>query len=433
MYDKLFERVESSFTNALEKICKQQREIYTDKIKTLEDNFQKTLDNTNKNFEKMLDSFSNKYKDNSVNDGKLKNRIHTLEQENFTLKSSLQENRSESTLKEESMKSELIHQKSLADLQKKAYEKTVRDLQNDVDKLSSKLEIAESELITVKSSRANISDELDKKEREILNLRAKSVSSENLLGDFEEVTHTKRKTVRQKITKPHIVLIGTSNIRKIDPDQLSSKFTTEKHIAYTIQEAEKEALSLENAPEVIVLHSLTNDVENQDNSDSLNQLESAINKIQQKFEDTEVIISLPTPRADDEAINDKAQILSLMIKDKLRNAEKIHLCNNSNMSYKGKALMKFLEPRDKKHLTDSGVSVLAANIRDTVDNVLGIRHRLTNQNNMNQRRQFRRGQSEMSQSEPFDYNLKPDYRGRGTFRRGRGRRPYNRGYRGGYY
>jgi hypothetical protein len=41
-------------------------------------------------------------------------------------------------------------------------------------------------------------------------------------------------------------------------------------------------------------------------------------------------------RADDDAVNRKAQMLGLLVKEKLRENQKITMCDNSNLSYNDK-------------------------------------------------------------------------------------------------
>jgi len=57
------------------------------------------------------------------------------------------------------------------------------------------------------------------------------------------------------------LLIGTSNTSKIDPVKLSTKFNTDKKIAYNFEETKS---SIENASQdhydIICLHSLTNEI-----------------------------------------------------------------------------------------------------------------------------------------------------------------------------
>jgi hypothetical protein len=60
-----------------------------------------------------------------------------------------------------------------------------------------------------------------------------------------------------------------------------------------------------------------------------------VNEINDVFVNTKIIISLPTPRADKEALNNKAQMLNLLIKEEFHDERSVVLYDNSNLSYKG--------------------------------------------------------------------------------------------------
>jgi hypothetical protein len=55
-----------------------------------------------------------------------------------------------------------------------------------------------------------------------------------------------------------------------------------------------------------------------------------------------------------------------MLKRKFRNIKNILLCDNSNMSYKGTPKSKLLD-RDGYHLNEEGVTILASNIRQSIE------------------------------------------------------------------
>jgi hypothetical protein len=62
--------------------------------------------------------------------------------------------------------------------------------------------------------------------------------------------------------KPVALLIGTSNISGINEEKLSPDVEVAKHISYTLQECRDYILSCNphTPPDVVVLHSLTNDL-----------------------------------------------------------------------------------------------------------------------------------------------------------------------------
>jgi hypothetical protein len=61
------------------------------------------------------------------------------------------------------------------------------------------------------------------------------------------------------------------------------------------------------------------------------------------------------PRNDSNDFNIKGQIISVMIKDKLRGNTTVSFCDNSNMCYKGEALSLYISDQD-------GISIPASNI-----------------------------------------------------------------------
>ena len=56
-----------------------------------------------------------------------------------------------------------------------------------------------------------------------------------------------------------------------------------------------------------------------------------------------IVISLPTPRNDNEEFNDKCDLMNIMMKQKFRNEENAIISDNSNLSFKGSPKSKYLE------------------------------------------------------------------------------------------
>ncbi|CAC5390523.1 unnamed protein product [Mytilus coruscus] len=144
---------------------------------------------------------------------------------------------------------------------------------------------------------------------------------------------------------------------RIDPTKLSSKFLTGKIKAYTLDETEEAIQTIDDIPDVLVLHSLTNDLTTKQKEECVNKMDKIIEDTHKRHPDLKIIISLPTPRADDESLNIKAQMLSIMLKEKFNNKDNVTLCDNSNMAYKGTPIQKFLDSKDKYHLSNSGFSI----------------------------------------------------------------------------
>ncbi|CAG2231221.1 unnamed protein product [Mytilus edulis] len=268
--------------------------------------------------------------------------------------------------------------KDLASHKDRTVSKDKSDLQSDISDLQTKLNNKISKIEEMASAYNSVSENLKHKEDEVLSLKL-HLSQDNT-NDFQEV---KLKHPKTRNTK-HVVLIGTSNIKGIDPNKLSSKYSAEKHEAFTLEQTDHVIQELEVTPDILVLHSLSNAVRSTPNEKSIEYLHTIIDSAKEKFNDTKIVISLPTPRADEESLNNKAQILSLMAKEDLRNEPNVEICDNSNMAFKGSALQKYLDPKDNYHLSLNGTKMLASNIRDTIDRILGLPPRTPMKRNVNQ-------------------------------------------------
>ena len=170
-------------------------------------------------------------------------------------------------------------------------------------------------------------DEIREKEREIMSL--KIYNSRDDSKPFEKVASTHRgiSTDKPKTdTRPHVTIIGTSNTNGIDPRKLSSRYTANKITAYTISEAETEIQNLTPTPDVIVLHSITNDIKTDTPVNCVNKMSNLVKKGLETNPQSKIIISLPTPRSDDSTHNNNSQIISAMLKEQFKDHDMISLC-----------------------------------------------------------------------------------------------------------
>ncbi|CAC5399220.1 unnamed protein product [Mytilus coruscus] len=132
--NKNMENIQAHFTTALEKICTQQSKLFDAKLKAVEETYTKLLENNNKNFSQLLLTVTKSLKTQPETD-KFNGLISSLEKENITLKSAVQELRNESLLSAECWKSKMETQKSQIEQQKQTYEKSFKDLQIAIDTL----------------------------------------------------------------------------------------------------------------------------------------------------------------------------------------------------------------------------------------------------------------------------------------------------------
>jgi len=195
-------------------------------------------------------------------------------------------------------------------MQKQNHEKTLKELRSNIDVLETRLTEKGNKLPEIELSKSDMTNTLEKKDEELYQLKLNAYQDN--ATDFKEV-QSKRRPAR---SNPHVILIGTSTTRDIDPMSLSVKYTVDKYMAYTLEETATAVSNIVESPDVIIFHSLSNDVKTKTNEECVQEFTEIIENVEQRFKDTKVIISLPMPRADDDAVNNKAQMLGLLVKEK---------------------------------------------------------------------------------------------------------------------
>jgi hypothetical protein len=203
----------------------------------------------------------------------------------------------------------------------------------------------------------------------------------------KQATHDSNgeKSTLHRNGKTPLLLIGTSNIKFIEP-QRWLQYATQKVTAYTIESAVDKVNNCDSdqKPAVTIFHSLTNDIKSPLDADGcVKKMASLVDKTLDKFPDTKIIISLATPRSDNDDWNAKGELINAMIKHNYRKAENIHLCDNSNLAELGRPIPRLLE-EDGIHLSAEGTAVLAANLKRLLDNICNI-HRRRQDQTSNQR------------------------------------------------
>ena len=192
---------------------------------------------------------------------------------------------------------------------------------------------------------------------------------------------------------PEVLLVGTSNISKIDPKKLSTKFNIVKKTAFTIEEACKTINELEPNynPDVIALHVLSNDLKIYSSNDCVSELQSLIQKTKNRKPKAKILVSLATNRSDEKKHNLKVNTINSMVKELHEESDDFVICDNCNLSNASEINKKFISS-DGVHLSEEGVKVLASNIRKCVDNIIGIPY--TPRRRPNQPRRWKRGQND---------------------------------------
>ena len=308
---------------------------------------------------------------------KFVSQIHSLENENHTLKTSIQDLRYKTELEKATIQSKLELENSKCEGHKLNSDKSMKQFQAEIESLRDKLKERDVRLETLENSCTELKSALDTNKEELLNTKQQFDTNNN--EPFQTVTHRRiqNRSTRQDRGKPNVILIETSNISGIDPLKLSTKFEMENIIAYDFIKTEEKLRDISTAPDLIVFHSLTNEMVE-------NSVEHCAGKIKELspialdlFPGIKVVLSAPTPRLDSEVLNSKGQLISAMLKHEYLGAQNIYICDNSNLSYKGKPIDRFLSTKDGFHLSNQGITMFAANIRDTIDEVLNLPKRNT--------------------------------------------------------
>ena len=162
--------------------------------------------------------------------------------------------------------------------------------------------------------------------------------------------------------KPSVLLVGTSNIAKINESKITSAANVSKVIKYTIDET-KECISMyEDSPDVVVLHPLTNDIKNKPPSECVDDMKNLTDDMETKWPESKIILSLATPRKDSDLYQVNTQVVNALLKRQFIDNQRVTISDNDNMLIYGQPNEQFLDKSDGYHLSDQGVSKLAANI-----------------------------------------------------------------------
>jgi len=235
-----------------------------------------------------------------------------------------------------------------------------------------KAKIEEIQQLTV--SVANLTAKLDHAQDEILQL--KMHISALMDSNIQKLSVKPTDTLRHPdvtLLKPKVLLLGTSNIKNINETKLSDAVNVEKVVKYTLEETETYVKSHDEAPDLVVIHSLTNDLKAFSPQKCVDELDSLICIIHKKWPNVKIVISLTTPRKDDIGYYTNGQIINALVKQKILGDQStfVSYCEHNNMLFNGNPINDLLSD-DKYHLSTKGVSFLASNLKRAIHNALKI-------------------------------------------------------------
>ena len=104
----------------------------------------------------------------------------------------------------------------------------------------------------------------------------------------------------------------------------------------TLATPEKTVNEIRDVPDVLVLHSLTNDIK-ESAPTCVNRMKNIITNIQESMSKTKVVLSLATTKADDKKFQTNVELVSALLKCEYMEDDTVTLCNNGNMSRPGES------------------------------------------------------------------------------------------------
>ncbi|CAG2210987.1 unnamed protein product [Mytilus edulis] len=238
----------------------------------------------------------------------------------------------------------------------KAKDEEIQQLTQNIRKLKTNLDTAQDEVIQLKN---HIAAQLDAN-------MAKETSTNKAATNQQQHRNDTQ-------SKPKVLFLGTSNIKAINEAKLTTAATVEKVVKYTLKETVAYVTSHEDRPDLVVLHSLTNDLKHLTPQQCIDELDQLISLIHDKWSLAKIIISLTTPRKDDIGFFTNGQIINALVKQSIIGNEvtSVTYCEHSNMLLQGNPINDLLTD-DKFHLSTKGVSILASNIKKSIHWALDI-------------------------------------------------------------
>ena len=162
-------------------------------------------------------------------------------------------------------------------------------------------------------------------------------------------------------------------MRNIDPRFLSKEYFTTKMTAYTVEEAGSIISKSKAEPDVVIFHCLTNNLKSEDPAECVQKLSAVVDDTVKKWPLSHVMISLETQRADDPDLNNKVHVANGLIRSSFYKKDRVSIIDHSNLASQGQPITRFLNVNDKCHLSAQGTSLLASNIRSSLDKHFGFK------------------------------------------------------------
>lgn len=300
----------------------------------------------------------------------LKNKIKLLQEDKNTLESQLKSERGNMIILQASFDNAIKHEQELLAESRNQLKLMVSTNTNELEYTSKRLDEKNEEIKELTSELQITRNKLQDAQDEILQLKLQISASMDTDVQITK-THKTEEAKASTQSKPQLVLVGTSNIQGINEEKLTMAADVHKIIKYTLDETSEYIKALTHTPDVIVFHSLTNDLKSLTPQQCIERLYKIVSEATSKWPMVKCVISFTTPRKDSMAHFTNAQIINALLKQKFSGIDNIFLADHSNMLVNGNPNHSLLR-EDKYHLNEKGISQLASNIKRAVHTALGV-------------------------------------------------------------
>ncbi|XP_041472511.1 uncharacterized protein LOC121421778 [Lytechinus variegatus] len=168
-----------------------------------------------------------------------------------------------------------------------------------------------------------------------------------------------------------VVIVGNSQISGIDPGKFSQNVKLHKVIKYTMDDVESwlkssEAKQTLSDAETVIIHELTNDVKRSSALDCACKMNNLIGLIKVSFKSIKIVISLGTPRDDNQLYQQRVDMANSMLMADALYDRRVKTVHHRNLLYRG-TINTNLYSDDRYHLSKNGTRVLAGNLRWAIE------------------------------------------------------------------
>jgi chromosome segregation ATPase len=219
-------------------------------------------------------------------------KIKTLQNEKQTLEFKIKQEISNTALIKVQHEDQLRHENNILEETRLELKNMITTSKNEDEFLNASLQSKNEEINKLNETIGELSVKIQEIQEE--NIALRSQMSSQFQDSMTVKTDSSKNT--NTVTKPKVLLLGTSNTKGINEDKLSSSVETQKTEAFTLDQARNHITTSDLNPNVVVLHILTNDLKTKPPQACVQKMQELVELIFQKWEYISCIISLTTPR-----------------------------------------------------------------------------------------------------------------------------------------